>query len=236
MVSARIQLCGRLAVALDGARVEDRLPGRQARLLFAYLVAHRLRPVTRDELVEALWPDGGDGGLAPLLSKLRRVVPVDGARLVLPARAWIDLEAATESVHRAESAVARRDWAEAWAPARVAIHVTNRGFLPGEELQWVSEIRGRLADLLVSALECAAEAGLGLGGSELAGAERCARTLVDSEPFRESGYRLLMETLAARGNPAEALLVYESLRSRLRDDLGITPSAPTRDLHRRLLR
>jgi DNA-binding SARP family transcriptional activator len=44
-----------------------------------------------------------------------------------------------------------------------------------------------------------------------------------------------METLAARGNTAEALLVYDGLRVRLRDDLGASPSAATQELHRRLL-
>jgi DNA-binding SARP family transcriptional activator len=38
------------------------------------------------------------------------------------------------------------------------------------------------------------------------------------------------------GNCAEALLVYEELRTRLREELGVTPSEPTQALHRRLLR
>ncbi len=50
--ATRISLCGRLSVELEGARPE--LPGRQGRLLFAYLVLQRGRPVRRDELVEAL--------------------------------------------------------------------------------------------------------------------------------------------------------------------------------------
>jgi hypothetical protein len=44
-----------------------------------------------------------------------------------------------------------------------------------------------------------------------------------------------METLAARGNTAEALLVYDSLRVRLRDELGASPSPATQELHRTLL-
>jgi len=53
--NARIQLCGRFAVDVDGSRVEDALPGRRGRVLFGYLVLHRGRPVPRDEL---LWPAG----------------------------------------------------------------------------------------------------------------------------------------------------------------------------------
>jgi DNA-binding SARP family transcriptional activator len=159
---ARIQLCGRLVVELGGSRVEDRLPGRQGRLLFVFLAVNRLRALTREELVEALWPDGRDGGLTPLLSKLRRVVPLSArgdVRLSLPADCWIDLEAAREAVHRAESAVARGDWVGAWAPARVAIHTAARGFLPGEDLPWVDVVRRELEDLRVRALEAAAEVG-----------------------------------------------------------------------------
>jgi DNA-binding SARP family transcriptional activator len=55
-------------------------------------------------------------------------------------------------------------------------------------------------------------------------------------PYRESGYRFLMQALADEGNAAEALRVYEELRARLRDELGAAPSAPTRAVHRDLLR
>lgn len=85
------------------------------------------------------------------------------------------------------------------------------------------------------ALEAAAAACLAIGAGELSTAERTARTLVELAPYRESGYRHLIETLAARGNTAEALLVYHALRERLRDDLGVAPSAETQELCRRLL-
>jgi SARP family transcriptional regulator, regulator of embCAB operon len=80
-----------------------------------------------------------------------------------------------------------------------------------------------------------ARACLGIGGAELDTAERSARTLIERAPYREPGHRLLMETLAARGNDAEALVVYEHLRARLREDLGASPSRETQALHRRLL-
>jgi Bacterial transcriptional activator domain len=38
------------------------------------------------------------------------------------------------------------------------------------------------------------------------------------------------------GNPAQALKVYDDLRVVLRDELGVSPAAQTRDLHARLLR
>ena len=239
----RIQICGTLAVERDGQRLDAGLPGRQGRLLFTYLVVNRHRRVPRDELAEALWrePDPAmvDARLNPLLSKLRRVFgadTVDGRstiRLCLPV-AWIDLEAAAEAIHRAESSVAQQDWPRAWGPALTALFVAERDFLPGEDAPWIDAVRHQLTELRLRALECYAAAGLGLGGTELAGAVR-AWQLTRLAPLRESGYRYLMQALAAQDNLAEALGVYGQLSECLRDQLGVSPSPATRQLYQRLL-
>jgi SARP family transcriptional regulator, regulator of embCAB operon len=241
----RIQLCGRLIVELQGRRLEADLPGRQGRLLFAFLAATRSRSSTRTELVAALWPEGppdaADASLAALLSKLRRVLgaaALEGkaeVRLALPPGAWIDLEAAGVAVHHAESAVALGEWDRAWAPARTALYTANRGLLPGYEAPWIDERRRWLDDVRLRALECVGTAGLRMGGTELAAAERAGRSLVESAPFRESGYRLVMEVLEARGNVAEALRVYDALRTLLREELGVPPGQAAQELHAHLL-
>jgi DNA-binding SARP family transcriptional activator len=41
----------------------------------------------------------------------------------------VDVEAALEGAHRAESRIAERRWAEAWGPAGVADHVASRRML-----------------------------------------------------------------------------------------------------------
>lgn len=239
MAETRIQLCGRLVARIEGRRVEDELPGRQGRLAFAFLTVSRQRPVTRDELEAALWSErGASDRLSPLLSKLRALVPLEGrgeVRLALAPDAFVDVEAAAAGLHRAESAAARGDWAEAWSPGRVAQHVTARGFLPGEDAPWIEAERRRLEEIHVRSLELVGRACVEIGGGELDTAERSARSLIELAPYRESGHRLLMETLAARGNTAEALLVYEALRQRLREELGASPSPATQELHRRLL-
>ena len=240
----RIQICGLLVVERDGQRLDALLPGRQGRLLLAYLVVNRHRQVPRDELAEALWrepdPAAVDARLNPLLSKLRRAFgagTVEGRstlRLCLPS-AWVDLEAAVEAVHRAESAVAQQDWARAWGPALTALFVAERGFLPGEDAPWIDEIRHQLTVLRLRALECYAVAGLGIGGTELAAAVRAGRELIRLAPLRESGYRYLMQALAAQDNLAEALVAYGQLSDCLRDQLGVSPSPATRELYQRLL-
>jgi DNA-binding SARP family transcriptional activator len=240
----RIQICGTLAIERYGKRLDGVLPGRQGRLLFTYLVVNRHRCVPRDAVAEALWrepdPAAVDARLNPLLSKLRRVFgadTVDGRttlRLCLP-EAWVDREAAAESIHRAESSVAQREWARAWGPALTALIVAERGFLPGEDAPWIDEIRHELAELRVRALECYAAAALGLGGTELAAAVRAGHQLTRLAPLRESGYRYLMRALAAQDNVAEALGVYGGLSECLREQLGVSPSPATRELYERLL-
>jgi DNA-binding SARP family transcriptional activator len=244
-LGTRIQLCGRVVATLDGARVDRELPGRQGRLLFAFLAANRLRGASRSELMDAVWPDGlpaaPDSALSALISKLRRVVGqerLEGRgelRLVLAGDAWIDAEAAGEALHRAEAAHARSDWPETWVAARVAQHITVRPFVAGEDAGWIEDRRRQLEGTYLRSLELAANASLRIGGGELDTAERSARALVQRAPFRESGYRCLMEVLAARGNRAEALNVYEQLRTLLREELGAAPSPATHELHRALL-
>ncbi len=241
--ATRISLCGRLSVELEGERVE--LPGRQGRLLVAYLVLHRDRPVRRDELVEALWPDGdapgGSEALAPPLSRVRRALGVERLvgrgelQLVLPDDAWVDWEVAHDAMRRASAALGASDWRAAWGPAQAALAIADRGLLPGLEAPWIDERRAELADLRVVALEAVATIGARLRGTELAPAERAARAAVEASPFRESARAALMEVLAAGGNIAEALRAYEELRVLLRDELGTTPGPAVVALHERLL-
>jgi DNA-binding SARP family transcriptional activator len=241
-----VQLCGQLVVELRGRRVDQRLPSRQGRLLFAYLVLQRPRAVGRDELIEAIWtgaaPANHAQALTVLLSKLRAAVGADvlagrgSVRVVLPDAARVDVEQAVAAVHRAESAVAQQDWPRAWCAALCAQVVGDRLLLPDQEgSPWLDAWRRRLDDTLERALEAYAAACLGIGGAEVAGAERAARRLVEHNPLRETGYGLLMEALAARNRVPEALRVYERARTVLRDELGIPPGAALARLHTRLL-
>ena len=241
----RVQLCGALVVERDGRRWEDRLPGRQGRLLFAYLAINRHRACTRGELTHALWgdrvPPAGDAALTVLVSKLRRGLgpeAIDGRtslRLVLGADAWVDVEVAGKAVHKAESRVALGDWPHAWGPALAALFITERLFLPDDGSDWIDERRAELDEVHLRALEAYVAAALGTGGTESAAAVRAGRRLVRLAPLREHGYQLLMRALAAQGNVAEALQVHARLSRLLRDELGVSPSAATRAVHETLL-
>ncbi|HET6532034.1 MAG TPA: BTAD domain-containing putative transcriptional regulator [Actinoplanes sp.] len=242
----RIQLCGRFAVELDGRPVGDALPGRRGRLLVALLTVRRPYPVDRATLVEALWPDtdpdAAAAALVVLLSKVRSVLGRDAVvgrtavTLQLPAAAQVDVEVALAAVHEAESAAAQHQWPRAWSRAIAAQLVTRRPFLPDAEGGWIDEWRGRLDLVHQRALSYYAEACLGIGGTELGGAERAARRLVELAPLSETGYRLLMRTQADQGDVAAALVTYERLRTLLREELGVAPGPVVQELLTRLLR
>lgn len=241
----RIQLCGRFVARLEGQRVEHALPGAKGQLLFAYLVLNRSRRIDRDELLNAVY--GEDAApdhhprLSVLLSKVRRVVGPElvtgraGIELVLPPDAFVDVEAALDALHRADTHIANSEWAKAWGPSGIAYHVASRPLLQGHDRPWLDEWRRRLEDVRLRGLECFARARLGLGGPTLPQAADCARRLIELAPFRETGHLILMEALERSGNVAEALRVYDRLRIMLRDELGIAPSPPVQTVYRRLL-
>ena len=181
-----------------------------------------------------------------LVSKLRALLQesgIDGVealtsafgcyQLTLPSDTWIDVVAAAEAADAAERALAAGAVERARVEASTAESLARRTFLPGEEGRWIAEQRDQLRETLVRALDCLAE--VSLRTSEPATAARIAEEIVGLEPFRERGYRLLMQAQSAAGNDAEALRTYERCRRLLAEELGSYPSAETEAIYRRLL-
>jgi YVTN family beta-propeller protein len=247
----KVFLTGRVTVEWDDVVIDEaRFPGRQGRLLFAYLVAEDGRPVPRDELAEALWlgkpPATWDKALAVLVSKLRGLLTeqgIDGGnaltsafgcyRLELPEGSWVDVSVAANAAQEAEEALATDNVERAKAAASLIVSLTRRPFLPGEEGSWVEQKRRELTDVRMRALSALAEACLRSG--EAPEAAKWAEQSIALEPFRETGYRHLMEAHVAAGNRAEALRVYERCRQLLAEELGTYPSPETESIYRHLL-
>jgi DNA-binding SARP family transcriptional activator len=247
----RIYLAGEVAVERGEQLLREAdLPGRQGRLALAYLVAERERAVTQSELAELLWPDAlppsWPMALSAVVSKLRQklgTVGLDRDRIIAnafrcyqfrpPPETWIDLEAAADALHQAEGAVQSNQPDAAYGPALIATTIARRPFLAGEDAPWVMTRRQRLREILVRALDCRVEALIWNG--ELALAQDQARAAVELEPFRESGYRRLMQVLVKRGDRAEAVRVYQDCRRRLAEELGVAPSDETESLMRSVI-
>ena len=239
----RIYTTGDICLTGNGKLVRaDRLPGRQGRLVFAYLVAEFGRAVSRDELEDMLWPrrvpTAADAGLSAIISKLRAIfielgvgrgavrAAAGGYQLSLPAETWIDTQAALESVHLAEAALQVGDVRGAYGPAVVACSILRRPFMAGDDEAWIVRRREALCTARVRALDCLAQIHIATGEHALA--LRAAEETVELEPFREAGYRRLMLVHDAVGNRAEAVRVYAQLEALLDVELKTTPGPETR--------
>jgi DNA-binding SARP family transcriptional activator len=250
----RLYLAGSLCVEW-GRRVltERDLPSRQARILLAFLVCERARPVPRDALAELLWPEdtppSWESSLKALVSRLRpftaglapRGSPVPVIRgqygcyqLELPKDAWVDVEAARAALDEAEGALRRGRPQEAWGPFNVAVAVARRGFLPGEGGTWVEERRRDLERLLVRALDGYGEAALAIGQPAIA--VEAAHEAIRLDPLREPSWRTLMRSHKALGNRPEALAAFHRLKAELREELGVSPAVETETLFTAILR
>lgn len=241
----RIYLTGEPCLWGGGRLVTaERLPGRQGRLAFAYLVTERARPIPRDELADALWPRdlprSYEVTLSAVLSKLRRLLVEvslarralsagDGCyRLALPPDAWVDVEAAPQAVHAAEAAARAGAWRDAYGPAVVAAAILRRPFLPSAGGRWVESRRESLLRVRLRALDLLAD--IHSVNRETALAVRASEEMIALEPFRESGYRRLMRVYQKSGDRAEALRVYERCRRVLAAELGEAPGPETEAL------
>ena len=246
----KVCLLGRVALETDGAVSDEaRFPGRQGRLLFAYLVAEHGRPVPRDELAEALWgeapPVTWEKALTVIVSKVRGVLAAHGGgatpltsafgcyRLVLPEATWVDVIVAANAAQEAEGALAAGDLEQAKASAELAARLLREPFLPGDTGTWVEEKRRELKDVRERALSTLSDACL--LSDEPEEAVKWGEQTVALAPFRETGYRHLMEAHVAAGNRAEALQVYERCRRLLAEELGAYPSPETESVYRELL-
>ena len=178
---------------------EARLPGKQGLVAATYLILTRTQPTTRDELAEVIWgnvlAESWETSLNAIVSKVRTLLrpagvsitsPLGRYQLVLPASAWVDVEAARNSLDEAEGALRSGSYAGAWGPANIAACIAKRGFLSGIESPWATRERTKLQEYLVRALDCLSD--VSMRNREPSLAVQHAEESVRAAPFREVGY------------------------------------------------
>jgi DNA-binding SARP family transcriptional activator len=239
-MSLEITLTGQLAAEADGNRADAKdLPGRQAPLVFAYLVAERDRPVPSEELAEAVWggalPPTWRPALRGVVSKVRGFLDLLGLpaadtltssagcyRLVLPSDTAVDVELAEGESDAAKLALGAGQLAGALAAAERASTIAGRPLLPGHDGAWVEDRRAALHQVRVRSLELLVDVHLAAGrGGQAVGP---AAELVSLEPFRDSAHRRLLRAHTAAGDRGEALRAYDRYRRVLAEELGVGPS------------
>src|SRR5436305_14104251 len=118
-----VALLGGVALQVGGCDLREPVPGPLGRVALAYLVLHRDRPVSRDELAEALWggddlPKTWESALRGIVFRLRRAlgeVGLPGAEVLqntfgcyllrLPVGTTVDVEEASQLLERARAAL-----------------------------------------------------------------------------------------------------------------------------------
>ena len=127
-------------------------------------------------------PGAWDSGLSALVSRLRGLMtrsPLDslgagmsmsgGDYLVsMPVETWVDIEAAASAIDEAEGALRAGRTADAWSNANVAAAIAGRGYLEGDEGEWVKRQRDRRQRQHLRALDCLASVWIDTGEPNLA--------------------------------------------------------------------
>lgn len=211
---------GRFDVVVDGRSVPTSAWGsKRARTLLKRLAVARGWPVTRDELIEMLWPDaGGDvdrlgARLSVQLSAVRRIL--HGG--VIADRSSIRLDRDHVDVD-IESWFAQTDDA-----AIVAGYVGE--FLPDDRYEdWSASLRDEIRARFGVAACRLAEV------SEATDAIELWRRALTQNPYDERAHRTLVATLRAEGRLSDARIAYQTYVAAM-DDLGL-PSTHWDDIVR----
>lgn len=213
----RVQLLGELEVHVDGAVVAPP-SSRRAWSLLAWLALHPGEH-GRGGVAARFWPDVLDSSarasLRSALWELRRAVGADGGlhggreRIALACTTDLEAFEAHVAAGRLEAAVA-----------------LQRGPLLADlDDDWVLEARDEQAERLGSVY-----ARLAAAAATPAEAAAWARRRLTLDPLDEEAARELMRRLAADGDRVGAVAAYDRLSDRLREGLGLAPSAQTRTL------
>lgn len=236
-----IRLFGALELRLGDALL-PLLESARAESLLAYLLLHRGVSQTRQHLAFLLWPDSIEAqartNLRHVLHHLRHALPhLDHFLDITPqtirwradASCWLDVATFDAAVVRAE-----RDTADGGLAAlREAIELYRGDLLAGCYDEWLVGERERFLQRYLAALARLAEL-LEVQG-DLARAIEHAEQLLRHDPLREETYRLLMRLHDGMGDRARALRVYHACVATLERELGVEPSAATREAYEALL-
>ena len=224
--------------------------GATVRVVLAILLLRAGQLVSRDALVDALWPDAPPPSarqtVESYVSRLRRALReagLDGAVIESAAAGYrLLLNGYAVDRDRFEALVAEGRDATARGDPRAAAARFGEGLAlwRGPALDGLADRPALRADAAaldqarLVALEAWGEVQLDLGHAAEVVAALHAETA--RHPRREHLHELLMLALYRSGSQAEALEHYAAVRRRLVDELGLEPGPALRAMQERILR
>jgi TolB-like protein/Tfp pilus assembly protein PilF len=229
MAVAELKLFGVFELKLSDGRLAD-LPGQKDRALLAIVALAEGAPRSRDKLAGLLWSDRGDpqarDSLKHALTRVRQslgealsdALVADRQTIRLdPARVSVDAVQLERLVRTGTPQALEQACALAAGDLLDGIGVRDAGF---EE--WLGAERQRLRRLQEDALTALLAPGLPVETRE-----RAARRLIALDPLREAATRALMQVHLERGETAQAMKLFETLKDRLHAELGVKPEPET---------
>jgi DNA-binding SARP family transcriptional activator len=243
MAAVEYRLLGPLEALVDGRPADLGPPRHRGVLVLLLTQANAVVPAHR--LIDDLWGEDPPVSAANLVqgavSQLRKAL---GREAIVTRGAGYALQVARDSVdlHRFERL------AEAGSVALDNGHFDQAAAALGEALAlwrgpaladlaheaFAQPVAARLEDLRLLVEERRLEAELGRSHHEDALAD--IRRLAREHPLRERIHGLLMLALYRCGRQAEALEAYRAARTRLVEELGISPGPALQELEGRILR
>lgn len=242
----RFRVLGRLE-AWSGSRILP-LGGEKKRLVLAVLLINANKPVSADQLIDALWgespPRSATANLQTYISGLRsclaevgaagRIETVAGGYRISVATFELDLlefESLVEEARRMHLDNQMDSALELLVSAAALWRGTPLSDLPAVPAL-AAELEG-LAEQLMAATDDRLALHIRLGQYGVALAE--LRKLLPAAPFRERLWQFLLVALHRSGRRAEALQTYQDLRRRFIDELGVEPGMELRRAHEAIL-
>ncbi|HEX7305441.1 AfsR/SARP family transcriptional regulator [Lentzea sp.] len=245
----RYEVLGLLRVVRAGQDVD--LGAAKQRAVLAVLLLARGTPVSRGQIIEAVWGDNAPSSAVNLVQTyvagLRRALEPARARrapaelltsvgdgyLMRVEPGALDLDVFERQVLLANRLRAAGDLAGAAVELDDALALFRAEPLGGVSGLFADVERGRLVERRLAVLEERAELGLAIGqGPELVAQ---LSTVVVEHPLRERGHGLLMRALVQAGRQAEALAAYREARRVLIEELGVEPGFELRRVHQAVL-
>lgn len=247
-----IRCFGRFEVLRDGVAVQD-WRRTKARTLLKYLVDRRY-PVTRDVLIDLLWPENelraANNSLRVTLHALRQVlgswrdggadeqeyVVVDNGAFSLNPEAppWIDVDefaARFEAGFRLER---QQRFDEARREYEAAESLYRDDYLIEDLYEdWTLARREQLKDQYLLVVTKLADRCLHEG--DALGCIVRSHRILQKDPCREDAYRLLMRSYLLLGQRSQALHWYDLCARTLSKELDVAPSETTARLHAQIL-
>jgi DNA-binding SARP family transcriptional activator len=233
-VSVRVRLLGRVGIERD--KLPSPTPPAKALELLAYLLLHRDRGHTREELAALLWPDASTALARKYLRQtLWQLQSALAAELLLPSSGWVRID--TEADWWLDVDVFERAWdasrdvtaaelSDAQARELEAAVALYRGDLAeGSYSDWCIYERDRLQLTYLAMLEKL----MGWCGARRRWPQGVAygQRILRYDPAREITHQQLMRLHYRAGDRTTALRQYERCAVALDRELGLAPSAGT---------